>query len=247
MSLPQSLVSDQLLRKAIIYGVILILGACIISQVLLQLGGPPRDEKIDVTDQFGDAVGNETILFDPKAPFISSGGAFYPEKAVFDVGLFLGGLLFIGFGIEIFLRTQDGLGSLRDSPWRSLFNLVQLLSASIVGGSLVMLTQHPYNVSIVMHIVYAMAIFQFGIVWMAALTLSRWKLDSEVRHRGWSINRLRLSLTLVGFASFQLMTLLIALDSFVASAFFEWTLTFAFDLTALTLLPIIARSETESD
>ena len=43
--------NDSQLRRAIQLGVILIVGSCIISQVMMQLGGGERDERVDLTDQ----------------------------------------------------------------------------------------------------------------------------------------------------------------------------------------------------
>ena len=248
MALPDRLVSDQLLSKAIKAGVVLVLGACILSQIMLQLGGDPRDEPIDVTDQLPESVANDTGLLDARAPFISSGGLFYPEKAVFDIGLVLGGLLFLGLGVEMFVRTQDGLGPIKRSPWRSLFNLAQLGTALVVGTSLVMLTRNPFNISFLAHIMYAMLIFQVGVAWTAALTLSRWSLDCGLLWRGLSINRIRLALVTSGFLSFQLMIYLITSGQLYTSAVFEWTLTFSMEATALTLLPLlVAASKGESE
>ena len=52
MALPDKLVSDELLRKAVIAGFVVVLGACIISQVMMQLGGGPRDEPMDCPANF---------------------------------------------------------------------------------------------------------------------------------------------------------------------------------------------------
>ena len=42
--------NDSQLRRAIQLGVILVVGSCIISQVMMQLGGGERDERVDLTD-----------------------------------------------------------------------------------------------------------------------------------------------------------------------------------------------------
>lgn len=249
MTLPDRFVSDYLLTKAIIAGVAFVLGACILSQVMLQLGGGPRDEPIDVSDQLPESLANDTGLLDAKAPFISSGGVFYPEKAVFDIGIALGGLLFLGLGVEMFLRTSAQLRSGGRPIWAHLFNLAQLGTALIVGTSLVMLTRNPFDQRFVAHIFYAMLIFQVGVAWTAALTLSRWSLDRHLLWRGWSINHIRLGMVIGGFASFHLMLYLIAKGQMYTSAVFEWTLTFSMEATMLTLLPalMIASSTDESE
>ena len=94
--------NDDGFRRAIQVGVILVVGSCLISQVMMQLAGGERDEPMDLRDQVPDDFNDEGLVFeDGFPPFISSAGGLMPEKAVFDFGLFTGGLvmIFLSFGI----------------------------------------------------------------------------------------------------------------------------------------------------
>ncbi|MDP7206714.1 MAG: hypothetical protein QGH11_14160, partial [Pirellulaceae bacterium] len=151
MNIPSRLTSDRLFRRAIILGVVLVLGGSVGSQLLMQMGGGLRHQPLDFSAQlpsdFSEDLKKVAIFPDGLPPFISSGGLYYPDKAVFDVGLGLGGLVFSFLAIEIFLRTRSTLSEARASIVRHLLNLGQLLSALLVGGSLVMITRYPFNVN----------------------------------------------------------------------------------------------------
>ncbi len=182
------------------------------------------------------------IFPDGLPPFISSGGIHYPEKAVFDVGLGLGGLVFVFLAIELFLRTRGALSVARSSILRHLLNLGQLLAALLVGGSLVMITRYPFDVSFMEHLFYANNIFYGSLAWGGLLTLARGGLDRQLACCRLKLNLLRWILLTVGIASYVLMTMLAAKQSFNGAAFFEWLLTISTELLTLSLLPILAAA-----
>ena len=244
MNIPSRLTSDRLFRRAIMLGVVLVLGGSVGSQLLMQLGGGPRHQPLDFSDQlpshFSEDLKKVAIFPDGLPPFISSGGLYYPDKAVFDVGLGLGGLVFAFLAIELFLRTRSTLSEARGSIVRHLLNLGQLLAALLVGGSLVMITRYPYNVNFLGHLFYANNIFYGSLAWGGLLTLARGGLDRPLGCCGLKINLLRWILLAVGIASYVLMTMLAAQQSFNGAAFFEWLLTISTELLTLSLLPILA-------
>jgi len=259
MKIPDNLLSDQNTRRMIFLGVICVLGSCIISQVMMQMGGGPRDEPMDLSDQvseFGDGSAETHVTFpDGLPPFISSAGAFYPEKAVFDFGLFFGGIIFIIFGIEIFLRTNSDLNSSNGSMIRKISNFGALITSLVIGASMVMITRHPFNTSLVLHIFYAMNIFYGTFIWGSFFAISRGLLDSDrkfsIRKKGifWrmKLNKIRWILVASGFISFQLMIYFVANGMANTSAFFEWTLTFTAELQVLSFLPTLSVNRIDEE
>jgi len=237
--LKESLVSDETFKRVIIAGVVLVVGTCLVSQAVMQMNfSGKRDLPVDFSDQL---PGNNTDVAFPDGlpPFISSAGAYYPEKAIFNVGLALGGILVSLLGVEMFLRSRKSLTAIGATNWRHFANLVQAIAAIVMGFSLVMLTRYPFNTSVVIHIIYAMNIFYGSLIWMVANTVARAPLDSEVSWRGHSITRVRWLLFAAGIISFQLMTGLIATGNVAVSAIFEWTLTFSAEISMLTIIPAI--------
>ena len=98
---------DQGFKRAIQIGVILVVGCCIVSQLMMQLGGGERDQPLDLTDQVPEDVDIDGLVFENGfPPFISSAGAFMPEKAVFDFGLFCGGVVMIFLSFSIFTGSH---------------------------------------------------------------------------------------------------------------------------------------------
>ena len=222
---------DETLRRALILGVVLTVGSLLLSQVMMQVAGGPRDQTIDLSDQM---PGDETLEFEGGLPpFISSGGAFQPEKTVFDIGLALSGLLMIALSFEIFQRTDP------TPRKRKIANRIALASGVIVGFSMLNLTAHPLTTSLMPHIFWAMNIFWGAQIWIGCLTYARADIDAELTWRGHDINRIRWSLFAVAILSFQLMTALLATQQLVESALFEWTLTFSAEAMILTLIPTI--------
>ena len=225
---------DLVFHRAIQLGVILVVGCCLISQVMMQLGGGERDEPMDLRDQVPDDFDDEGLVFeDGFPPFISSAGAFMPEKIVFNLGLFGGGLVMIFLSFEIFHRTKP------EGRKREVCNVVALISGIIIGFSMMQIVAHPFNTSIIMHIFWAMNIFWCAQIWIATLTYARGEIDSDVTWRGWSINRIRWGTFAVAIFSFQAMTLLVATGHLVESAILEWTLTFSAEAMMLTMIPTL--------
>lgn len=104
-----------------------------------------------------------------------------------------------------------------------------------------MLTRNPFNVALVAHIFYAMNIFYGSFIWGAFIAFSRGRLDSDLKVlRGMPLSTVRWGLVLAGFASFQVMLILLANNFVYESAFFEWTLTFAGEAQVLTIIPILS-------
>jgi hypothetical protein len=229
---------DEHLRKAIIAGVIFVVGACLISQIMFQMAGGPRDEPMDISDQLpADWLGSPMVFEDGLPPFISSGGVFQPEKAVFDIGLGLGGLLMMALSFEVYQRTEPV------GRKRKVANVGALISGVIVGFSMFSLPAHPLNTHLMLHIFWAVNIFWGAQVWIGCLTYARGEIDAGLEWRGQSINRIRWALFGVTILSFQLMTALIATDHLVGSALFEWTLTFSAEAMILTLIPAITADD----
>ena len=228
------LLNDAFLRRAIQIGVVLVLGSCLVSQVMMQLGGGERDEPLDLRYQVSDDFDNDGLVFeDGFPPFISSAGAFMPERAVFNFGLFLGGLVMIFLSFEIFHRTQP------KGRKREISNVVALVSGIIIGFSMMQIVAHPFNTSIIMHVFWAMNIFWCAQIWIATLAYARGNLDSEVSWRGYPIHQIRWALFAIAVISFQAMTVLVATGHLVESAILEWTLTFSAEAMMLSLIPAL--------
>ena len=228
---------DFVFHRAIQLGVILVVGCCLISQVMMQLGGGARDEPIDLRDQVPDGFDDEGLVFeDGFPPFISSAGAFMPEKIVFNIGLFGGGIMMIFLSFEIFHRTNP------EGKKRRVCNVVALVSGIIIGFSMMQIVAHPFNTSIIMHIFWAMNIFWCAQIWIGTLAYARGEIDAKVKWRGWSINRIRWITFAVAIFSFQAMTLLVATGHLVESAILEWTLTFSAEAMMLTMIPTITNA-----
>ena len=229
--------NDSQLRRAIQLGVILIVGSCLISQVMMQLGGGARDERVDLTDQAPDGFEDDGFIFeDGFPPFISSAGAFMPESIVFNFGLFSGGVLMILLSFEVFHRTKP------EGTKRNVANVTALITGIIIGFSMMQLVGHPFHTSLIMHIFWAMNIFWGAQLWIATLTYARGELDADIHWRGWEINRIRWGLFVVAIISFQAMTALVATGHLVESAILEWTLTFSAEAMILTLIPALTPS-----
>ena len=231
---------DYGFKRAIQIGVFLVVFSCIISQIMMQMGGGERDQPMDLTDQLPDDVEQGGLVFeDGFPPFISSAGAFMPEKAVFDFGLFTGGVVMIFLSFEIYHRTKP------EGNKRQIANVVSLISGTIIGFSMMQIVAHPFNTSIVMHIFWAMSIFLCAQIWIAALTYARGELDAEISWRGWPMHRIRWTIFAVAVISFQVMRLMVTTGHLVESAIFEWTLTFSAEAMMLSLIPTITSAASD--
>ena len=233
----RQILNDVHLRRAIQLGVFLVVGCCIISQVMMQLGGGERDERVDLTDQLPKELADEAFIFeDGFPPFISSAGAFMPERFVFDVGLFMGGVIMIFLAFEVFHRTRP------EGTKRKVANVVSLVCGLVIGFSMMQLVSHPFNTSIIMHIFWAMNIFWAAQVWIGTLTYARGEIDVDVSWRGWPIHRVRWTLFVIAIFSFQAMMALVATGHLVESAILEWTLTFSAEGMMLTMIPSLTNA-----
>lgn len=231
---------DDGFRRAIQIGVILVVGSCLISQFMMQLGGGERDEPMDLRDQVPDGFEDGGLVFENGfPPFISSAGGLMPEKAVFDFGLFTGGLVMIFLSFGIFHRTNPV------EKKRKICNVITLISGITIGFSMMQIVAHPFNSSIIMHVFWAMNIFWAAQVWISTLAYSRGLIDTDVKWRGWSINRIRWAMFASAVLSFHAMSLFIATGHLVESAIFEWTLTFSAEATMLTMIPTLTTSALE--
>ena len=246
MNLPARLVSDKRFKLLLFFATGLILDGALLSQLIMQVSGGPRNEAMDFSEQVPEEVAELAIFPDGLPPFISSGGIFVPEKIFFNIGIGLGGLLFCLCGIELFLRTHHVLRQGRSLVLPMFCTLGQCLMAILVGGCLFMLTHHPFDVSFKMHVLYANSIFYGSLAWGLLLILSRMGLDRELSCRGWPLNRLRWLLLMTGIICFALMLELVMWLQFNAAALFEWLMTFSTLGLALTLLPIVRTGESQA-
>tara|TARA_Y100000589_G_scaffold37222_1_gene31148 strand:- start:7178 stop:7894 length:717 start_codon:yes stop_codon:yes gene_type:complete len=231
--------NDQHFRKAIQWTVSLIVFCCIISQIMMQLAGGERDEPLDLSDQVPpDMQDNGGLVFeDGYPPFVSSAGVLMPEKLVFNLGLFSGGMMMIFLSFEIFHRTKY------QKTTRKIANFSALVTGIIVGYSMIQIVAYPFTTEVLSHIFWAMNIFWFAQIWMGSLSFTRGSLDAQLRWRGWKINTIRWTLFSIAVISFQAMTALTLMDMIVESAIFEWTLVFSAFAMMLTIIPTLEATE----
>ena len=231
--------NDEHFRKAIQWTVCLIVFCCIVSQIMMQLAGGERDEPLDLSDQVPrEMQDNGGLVFeDGYPPFVSSAGALMPEKIVFNLGLFSGGLMMIFLTFEIYHRTKF------QNTTRKISNLSTLVTGIIVGYSMIQIVAYPFTTEVMSHIFWAMNIFWFAQIWMGALSYTRGSLDTQFRWRGWKINTIRWTLFSIAVISFQAMTALTLMDMIVESAIFEWTLIFSAFAMMLTIIPTLEPTE----
>jgi hypothetical protein len=227
--------NDEHFRKAIQTTVSLIVFCCIASQIMMQLGGGERDDPLDLSDQVPEEMQeNGGLVFEEGyPPFVSSAGVLMPEKLIFNIGLFSGGIMMILLTFEIFHRTK------LQKTTRKISNISALLTGVIVGYSMIQIVAYPFTTEVMLHIFWAMNIFWFAQIWMGALTVARGKLDADIHWRGWKINTIRWALFTVAVVSFQAMTALTVMNMIVESAIFEWTLIFSAFAMMLTMIPTL--------
>ncbi len=229
--------NDGHFSKAIQGTVALVFFCCVVSQIMLQLGGGEREETLDLRDNVPEEMrDNPGLVFEEGyPPFVSSAGALMPEKFVFSVGLFAGGLMMILLTFEVFHRTKN------QNTTRSFSNHVTLVTGVFVGFSMMQIVAYPFTTEVILHIFWALNIFWFAQFWMGCLAFTRGRLDADLRWRGWKINTVRWSLFAIAVISFQAMTALTVMGLLVESAIFEWTLVFSAFSMMLTLLPTLEK------
>ncbi|MEE2812540.1 MAG: hypothetical protein VX627_05900 [Candidatus Thermoplasmatota archaeon] len=240
-----TMLSDAHLRKAIIGAVSFVICACILSQIMMQMGGGPRDEGIDISDQLDMSPvdlceGDACLIFeDGLPPFISSAGAFYPERAIFDAAIGIGGLMMIAFSFEAFHRTKP------ESEVRKIANVCGLISGVGIGFSMFNIIVYPFNTELLLHIFYALVVFWGALFWAICMTVARKELDRGITWKNWEINQIRTTLCSVIIFSFILMSILVNIGEFVAAAIFEWMLMFASQGFLLTFIPILEITDAQ--
>ncbi len=226
ITVPPGLLSPKNGRWVLITAVILIISTSFITQLFVQFGGGPRNDDIDLTDQ--SPINNgETHVLEGLPPFISSGGVYEPEKTIFTIGLTLSGLLFIVLGIDFGTRTHRLLIAASAKPWRRLSNVASTLAALGAGFSLVMIPQYPFDISLVMHLFYAIIIFYCAFFWVFFSHLARSGCeDDTLTWKGYRISTLRKYLLVGLFVSLMLTLYAPAAGNLLLGAFFEWMLLF---------------------
>lgn len=229
-----TMMSDAQLRKTIIGAVCFVIGACIISQVMMQLAGGPRDEPLTFDGRIPEEMNADEIEFeDGLPPFISSAGGFYPERAVFDAGIGIGGLLMIGFSFELFHRTKP-TGDLR-----KFANICGLTTGVVIGFSMFNIIVYPFNTEFDMHIFWAMVIFIGAQIWALCLTIARSEIDADLKWKEWDLTKIRWFVFASIVVSFHLMLLLVYSGHYIIGAVFEWLLMFSSQSFLLTFVPTL--------
>jgi len=222
----------------------MILGTSILTQILLQTGGGERNDPIDLSDQVPDMFESLVIFPEGLPGFISSGGVFSPENMIFNIGLKIGGILYLVIGIEIFLRTNSKLNSEDKKEIKN--NLISLICTTLAGFSLFMLTFFPMDENLIFHLIFAFLIFIPVVIWTFTSYRSREKIDSEIKFRHTNLNEIRKKLAYLSLFSFLLMILgnhRIAGMSLIGSVIGEWSLMFISQLHVLTFIPNLVNDK----
>ncbi len=210
----------------------------IISQIMMQLGGGPRDELMDLSGQF--QYQGEGIVFDGLPPFISSAGVFAPESIVFGIGLTLTGFLIIWLSYQLKLETSQQFKNSTVSKVHTLSNDFGLLVGITAGTSLILLSWTPMNTKLVAHIILAMLVFCSSILWALLLTTARNRLDEKIIWRGKKITHWRWIILAITFFSLQLTFLFASMGRFYISALFEWILLTGIISNLATFYPVFS-------
>jgi hypothetical protein len=218
----------------------------IISQLIMQLGGGPRDELMDLSDQlivFGQAVIFENGL----PPYISSAGVFAPESIVFGIGFTIVGVLIIWLSKEIWEETCKQFQENHTTSLHLRTNNIGLIAGMIGGIILVFLAWTPMNTQLVAHLVMATIVFLGSILWTILVTVSRTILDADKQWCGYNIIRLRWTLMSVAFISLQLSIISFVLISTTVSAAFEWLLFISLNCGLLTFYTVFENPNFEEE
>lgn len=236
--------SDKVLKNLIFLAAIMIIGTTVLTQILLQTGGGVRDEPIDLSDQVPEMFDSLAIFPEGLPAFISSGGVFPPENLFFNVGLKVGGILYILIGLEVFLRTNLKLDSNCEKEKR--YNSISLVCTTLAGLNIFMLTFFPMDKNLIFHLICAFLIFIPVVIWTFTIFYSRRKIDSEINFRNFSLNNIRKKIAYLCLFSFFLMIFgnhQIAGISLLGSVIGEWSLMFTSQLQVLTLIPGIGSEK----
>ena len=236
--------SDKALKIFIYLGAVMIIGTTVLTQILLQTGGGVRDEPIDLSDQVPDMFDYLAVFPDGLPGWISSGGVFPPENLIFNVGLKMGGILYIIIGLDLFLRTNSKLNTKSVNEKR--YNFISLICTSMAGLNIFLLTFFPMDKSLIFHLICAFSIFIPVVIWTFTLFYSRKNIDAEIKFRNYNLNNIRKYIALMSLFSFLLMVFgnhRIAGISAVGSIIGEWSLMFMSQFQVLTLIPVIEKNK----
>jgi len=213
---------SKLLKIAI--GTVII--TALLSQLLLQIGGSPRDELLDFTEQL-EQLDHPLVFEDGLPPFISSAGVYAPESIVFGIGFSLSGILFILLAYEMAVCNSLKLSRHESSSLHILCYNLGMIVGMFTGASLIIISWTPMHTQLIAHVALALQIFYGGMIWASLATISRSRIDSEKKFKNIPINVLRWSLIAITFTSLQLSAAAVANHSLNLAAAFEWLLFFS--------------------
>ena len=197
----------------------------LLSQLLLQIGGGPRDEPLDFTEQL-EQLEHPLIFEDGLPPFISSAGVYAPESIVFGIGFTLSGILFILLAYEMAVCNSLKLSRHEATNLHIWSNNLGMLVGMLTGASLIIISWTPMHTQLIAHVALALQIFYGGMLWASLATISRSRFDSKKQFKNIPMNVLRWALIAITFTSLQLSGVAIANDSLNLAAAFEWLLFF---------------------
>jgi len=237
VAITSGIMSAKMGRRTLFAAVIVLIGTSVITQAFVQFAGGPRGDSIDLTDQIKPVADHPVIIYGLD-PFISSGGVYEPEKTIFTIGLSLSGVLFMLVGVDFGVRTHRLLKSTEAKPWRMIANILGIGAAISAGFGMIMITFHPFNISLVMHIFYAMQIFYSGFFWVLFSFLARSATDDkELKWQGYRITKIRKVIVAIVFVSLIGTIYGPSAGYMLLGAFFEWILLFSAMAGMLSNLP----------
>ena len=239
-------IPDHISRRLLLAALSVAIATAVISQVMLQLGDGPRDERLDLSDQIA-WPDVEVVLEDGLPPFLSSGGVYQPERTVFNFGFAVTGVLMIPLGVAIAGRTQRDLEQIGGSRMGERANLAGLLAASITGVSLGIMTRFPMHTHLQPHLVFAMLVFCGSLLWAACSSRARGELDVERAFLDHPVVPLRRNLLRMAAASFILMLVAVVAMSLTIAALLEWLLLGSVLSVLLTHLTMFAEEAADSE
>lgn len=213
---------SKLLKLAI--GTVIV--TALLSQLLLQIGGSPRDEPLDFTEQL-EQLDHPLIFENGLPPFISSAGVYAPESIVFGIGFTLSGILFVLLSYEMAICNSLKLSQNESTNLHIWSNNLGMLVGMFTGASLIIISWTPMHTQLIAHVALALQIFYGGMLWASLVTISRSRIDSKKQFKNIPMNLLRWTLIAITFFSLQLSGLAIANDSLNLAAALEWVLFFS--------------------
>lgn len=214
------------------------------TQLVVQLRGGPRNERMDLSDQFT-FQGKGLVFENGLPPFISSGGVFSPESIIFGIGLTIAGFLLSWLAFEMAKETSKQLQKTTVSRVHTWSNNVGLLAGFSSGTALILMSWTPMNTKLITHLILALIVFCGALLWSVSVTIARTGLDEKITWRGKKITHWRWGIIAVTFFSMQLTFLMAVIGRLNVSAFFEWILFIGLNCCLATFC--VAFAENESD